>query len=136
MLLLIVFFALTLKLVLQMVSTVPAISNLAFGFRPIVIAYLHLVLLVIVSLFLLAIMYGTGLLKATIKSKIPLLVFTGGAILNEIVLAIQGVAALSYTVIPHVNGILFCIALILWISIFLFILAQFSTSKIDTNHPL
>ena len=117
-----------------MASTVPSISKLAFGFRPIVIAYLHLVLLVIVSLFLLAFMYGMGFLKETVKSKIPLLVFAGGAILNEIVLAIQGVAALSYIVIPHVNGLLFCISVILFISIFFLMLAQFSTPKIDANH--
>jgi hypothetical protein len=135
-LLLVVFFALTLKFLLQLVSTAPAISKLAFGFRPIVIAYLHLVLLVIVSVFLLTLMYGTGLIRQTIKSKIPLLVFAGGAVLNELVLTVQGVAALSYNIIPHVNGILFGIALILWIGVLLLTLAQFRSSKIDANHPL
>ena len=45
--------ALSLKILLQLGSTIPALSQLAFGFRPIVIAYLHLVLLAIISLFLL-----------------------------------------------------------------------------------
>lgn len=46
--------ALMLKIVLQAGSTIPSISKLAFGFRPIVIAYLHLVLLAFTLLFLLA----------------------------------------------------------------------------------
>ena len=46
-------FALSIKLLLQLGSTVPIISQLAFGFRPIVIAYLHLILLGIITLFLL-----------------------------------------------------------------------------------
>ena len=121
--------ALTLKLFLQLSSTIPAISQLAFGFRPIVIAYLHLVLLLIISLFLLTFMYGTGLLNQTRKSTVPLFVFATGIILNEIILSIQGIAGLSYSVIPYVNEILFVIALILWIGAFLLFLAQFRTSE-------
>src|SRR6185503_118841 len=132
---LVVFLALTLKLVLQLGSTFPSISKLAFGFRPIVIAYLHLVLLLIVSVFLLTLMYGTSLFKDVKKSKIPLLIFASAAVLNEVMLAIQGIAALSYKVIPNVNEILFGIALILWISVFFLALAQFRTSTIDANHP-
>jgi len=121
--------ALTFKLLLQLGSIVPAISQLAFGFRPIVIAYLHLVLLLIVSVFLLTFMYGTGLLNQSRNSRVPLLIFATGVILNETVLAIQGIAAISYTVIPYVNEILFAIALILWSSSFLLMLAQIRPSN-------
>ena len=41
--------ALSVKLLLQLVSTIPSLSNLAFGFRPIVIGYLHLVLLGVIG---------------------------------------------------------------------------------------
>ena len=51
--LLFVGFALSAKFLLQLGSTIPALSQLGFGFRPIVIAYLHLVLLAVISLFLL-----------------------------------------------------------------------------------
>jgi hypothetical protein len=43
--------AISIKLLLQLGSAIPSISKLAFGFRPIVIAYLHLVLLAIISFF-------------------------------------------------------------------------------------
>ncbi len=126
---LVVALALTFKLLLQLGSTVPAISILAFGFRPIVIAYLHLVLLLIVSVFLLTFMYGTSLLNQNRNSRVPLKVFVAGVILNETVLTIQGIAGFSYTVIPYVNEMLFAIAFVLWGSSFFLLLAQFRASN-------
>src|SRR5690606_5255512 len=41
-----------LKFMLQAASVIPVLSRLVYGYRPIVIAYLHLVLLMIVSLFI------------------------------------------------------------------------------------
>ncbi|MBC8882594.1 hypothetical protein H9X57_01800 [Flavobacterium piscinae] len=61
-------FCVTLKLVLQFGSVFPAISKLAFGFRSIVIAYLHLVLLAIISGFLLAYLYTNDLVYRTSKT--------------------------------------------------------------------
>ena len=112
-LLILVSLSLTLKLFLQLASTIPYVSKLAFSFRPIVIAYLHLVLLLIISVFLLSFLYGTGLLKQTRATRVALIVFVTGVILNEVVLATQGIAAFSYTIIPGVNQVLFGIALIL-----------------------
>jgi len=110
---LIIALALTVKLFLQLGSTLPVISKLAFGFRPIVIAYLHLVLLLIVSVFLLTLMYGTELIRSNKLSRVALLAFISAVILNEVVLAVQGIWAFSYTVIPYANEMLFAIALVL-----------------------
>lgn len=108
---LIVAAAMTIKLFLQLGSTIPAVSKLAFGFRPIVIAYLHLVLLLIVTIFLLTFLYEKA--KLPRAARVPLIGFTIGVILNEIVLAVQGIASFSYTVIPKVNEALFVVALVL-----------------------
>jgi hypothetical protein len=78
-------------------STIPALSQLAFGFRPIVIAYLHLVLLAIISLFLFFI-YANHLIHFNKQIKIGIIIFSIGVLLNEIILAIQGIASFSYTV--------------------------------------
>lgn len=48
----VVFFAFALKLFLQLISAHPAVAALAYNVRPFVIAYLHLVLLGVISLFL------------------------------------------------------------------------------------
>ncbi len=111
--LLFVGFALSLKFLLQLGSTIPAISKLAFGFRPIVIAYLHLVLLAIISLFLLFYIYANRLKHFNKPVKIGLIVFSIGVLLNEIILAVQGIASFSYTIIPFANEMLFGAAIIL-----------------------
>jgi hypothetical protein len=128
---LVVALALTIKLILQLGSTVPAISDLAYSFRPIVIAYLHLVLLLIISVFLLTFMYGTGLLRQHKPTRIALRMFVVGVILNETVLAVQGVWSFSYTVIPYANEALFGIALLMLISAMLLAAFQLSPAKSD-----
>lgn len=127
-------FALSIKLLLQLGSTVPLLSELAFGFRPIVIAYLHLVLLAIITLFVLFYIYSNHLIIINKNIKYGILVFSIGVLLNEIVLAIQGLASFSYIPIPYVNYILFGIAIILLIGIGT--IAHFSIKKIKNNPPL
>lgn len=132
--LLFVSLALSIKLVLQLGSTIPVLSDLAFGFRPIVIAYLHLVLLAVITLFLLFYIYASHLIFISKRIKIGLLLFTFGVLLNEIVLAVQGVASFSYTMIPYVNELLFAVALILLFGIGF--TAYYSIKKVKNNPPL
>lgn len=132
--LLFVGFALSIKLVLQLGSTIPFISQLAFGFRPIVVAYLHLVLLAVISLFLLFYIYANHIFIMTKNIKFGLLLFSIGVLLNEIVLAVQGFASFSYTIIPYVNMMLFAAAIILLLGIGF--TAYFSIKKVKNNPPL
>lgn len=106
-------FATTIKFLLQLGSVIPDISRLAFGFRPIVIAYLHLVLLAMISLFLLFYMFEMKLFKSNRLVKSGIIVFSVGVFLNEIVLALQGIGSFSYTPIPFSNEILFGISVIM-----------------------
>lgn len=132
--LLFVSFALSVKLLLQLGSTVPIISQLAFGFRPIVIAYLHLILLGIITLFLLFYIYANHLILISKNIKYGVFLFTIGVLFNEIVLAVQGIAAFSYTIVPFVNEILFGVAILLFIGII--ITSYFSIKKVKNNPPL
>lgn len=106
-------FALSVKFLLQLGSTIPEISKLAFGFRPIVIAYLHLVLLAIISLFLLFYIYANNFIFMNKKIKVGIIIFSIGVLLNEVILAIQGIASFSYTIVPLANELLFLVAIIL-----------------------
>ncbi len=110
-------FCVTLKLLLQLGSVFPAVSKLAFGFRPIVIAYLHLVLLAIISGFLLAYLYTNELVHRSTKTMVFLVIFVFGIFLNELLLALQGIFSLEYLLIPYANEMLFIVALILLIGI-------------------
>ncbi|MBL7837793.1 MAG: hypothetical protein JNM67_09765, partial [Bacteroidetes bacterium] len=86
---------------------------LAFGFRPIVIAYLHLILLAIISMFLL-VYYKSFLVPSPSKrSWLALMLFALGVYLNEIGLTVQGIASFSYTVVPFMNEMLFGFTLII-----------------------
>ncbi len=118
--------AFLIKLMLQLGSTVPVVSNLAFGFRPVVIAYLHLVLLAVISVFLIGFLRFSNLIQRNKTSDIGVILFMIGVFLNEFVLAIQGVAAFSYLPVPFINTVLFCIALLILFSIILIVKAQLS----------
>lgn len=116
--------ALTLKLLLQAGSTIPEISKLAFGFRPIVIAYLHLVLLAITSVFLITYVLINNLIAKSRITLIGVVVFAVAVFFNEVVLAFQGIGSLQYIVIPGANLILLLIAITIFISLCLIILGQ------------
>lgn len=105
--------AFSIKLLLQSGSVHPALSQLSYGFRPIIIGYLHLVLLAVTSLFLMGYIVSFQLVKITKSFKTGMFIFVAGIIINELLLMVQGVAALSYTIIPNINIFLLIAAIVL-----------------------
>lgn len=78
------------KLVLQALSVVPALGQLAFGHRSVIIAYLHLVLLGFVTLLLLGFFVTRNLVTLHPKSvSTAMVIFVSGVLLNELVLLLQ-----------------------------------------------
>ena len=106
--------ALTVKLILQLGSTIPSLSTLAYGYRPIVIAYLHLILLGVFTLFLLGYIMNEKNLPLNRKFILGIIVFASGILFNELLLLIQGVAAISYVPVPFINELLLAAAAILF----------------------
>ncbi|HMR91844.1 MAG TPA: hypothetical protein PKC69_06005 [Chitinophagaceae bacterium] len=104
---------LTIKFILQAISVIPSLSQLVFGIRPIVIAYLHLVLLAVYSQYLLGFMFAQKLLQPTAAAKAAALGFLAAVVLNETLLGIQGFAAFAYVPIPYINEMLFAVAALL-----------------------
>ena len=120
--------ALSIKLLLQLLSTIPSLSQLAFGFRPVVIGYLHLMLLGVISLFLLGYIFTNQLIKIGYYTKIGSIVFIIGIIINQTLLLIQGVSAMNYIGIPLINESLFITAIIMFIGLL------FINIDSDLNH--
>lgn len=116
-LLLLAALATTIKILLQLGSTIPSLSQLAFGFRPIVIGYLHLVLLGMFSIFLIA--YTISLQQLPVNTTLTngIRWFVAGVIINECALMLQGTAALSYQSIPYINESLLLTACLLFAGI-------------------
>ena len=111
--------AFTIKLLLQLGSTHPALSQLAFGFRPIVIGYLHLVLLGVITIFILGYIISVKLVDPGKFFQHGVWIFVSGIIINEILLMVQGVTGLSYTIVPFINEALFAAAVILFCGLFI-----------------
>jgi len=109
--------ALTIKLCLQAGSVIPSLSKLAFGFRPIVIGYLHLVLLGIFTLFIIGYVLAANYISVNRATATGLTLFVVGIIFNEALLMVQGIADLSYRGIPFIEFLLLLAALILFTGI-------------------
>ncbi|HNF29876.1 MAG TPA: hypothetical protein PLY81_06315 [Chitinophagaceae bacterium] len=123
-------FALTIKFTLQTISVIPSLSQMVYGFRPIIIAYIHLVLLGVFSLFILGYLFQKQIFSPSASLKFATLLFLIGVILNELVLAIQGFAALTYTPVPFINEMLFAVAVILLSSSIMLFAFQKKNNKI------
>lgn len=116
--------AMTLKFTLQAVSVIPSLSQYVYGFRSIVIAYLHLVSLGIYSLLILGYTFYKDYLRITPLARMGVLGFFTGAFLNELFLGIQGATSLTYTPIPYINYFLLFAALVLFTSACILVISQ------------
>lgn len=116
--------AATIKFILQGLSVIPSLSQLSYSFRPIVIGYLHLVLLAVISLFIIGYSYIAGFLQANRLAITSTTIFVAGVILNELLLMAQGVSGLARTPIHHVPLLLAVTAGALFIGIVGLLLSQ------------
>lgn len=106
--------SLCIKFLLQALSVFPALSKYAFAYRPVVIGYLHLVLLGFVSFFLFGWLISNDLIPAA-RKKLPasIWLFITGFVLTEGTLMAQGFTAMFFVAIPHTNEMLLVAALFL-----------------------
>ena len=125
--------ALSIKLFLQLASTIPFLSNFAFGFRPIVIGYLHLVLLGVITLFIIGYSRLKELLIVNKISNAGVFLFIIGIILNEFFLMFQGVSYMNYINIANINVWLLAAALLMFIGIILLNTGQWKNKKVKVN---
>jgi hypothetical protein len=117
--------SMSIKLILQLTSTYMPLNQLVFGFRPIVIGYLHLVFLAIISIFILGYILSE---KLFIINKIIIFgawVFVSGIFINEFLLMIQGVFALTSVSVPYINVLLFAAAIIMFAGVLIIGIKQY-----------
>lgn len=117
--------SMSIKLILQLGSTYMPLNQLVFGFRPIVIGYLHLVFLAIVSIFILGYILSERLfiLNKTITMGVGIFVF--GIFINELLLMIQGGGALLGVSVPYMNGLLLVAAIIMFAGVLIIGVRQY-----------
>jgi len=110
-------FAFFVKIVLQLGSTIPEVNQFAFGFRNVVIAYLHLVLLMCIATFLINQILATNFFTITKPLLLGVKLLLLGIFLNEFMLGLMGVFSIAYIAVPFANHFLLYISLLMMISI-------------------
>ena len=111
-------FAFAVKIALQLGSTIPALNQFAFGFRNVVIAYLHLVLLMCIATFLINQILATHYFTITNKLLMGFKLLLLGIFLNELILGLMGVFSIKYISIPFANEMLLGVSVLMFASIF------------------
>ncbi|MEO6405460.1 MAG: hypothetical protein ABIY51_03055 [Ferruginibacter sp.] len=122
--------AFTIKLLLQSGSIHPALSQLSYSFRPIIIGYLHLVLLAVTSIFIIAYIVSFNLIPVTKLLLSGIAIFVTGIIINELLLMLQGITSITYNNIPAINIFLLIAAMIMFTGIALMLISR--TKKLNS----
>lgn len=113
------------KTLLQGLTVVPAAGHFAFGFRPVIIAYLHLVMLVFASLFLVGYFLREKLLNSRpVLWKYGSILFTSGVILNEIFLLWDALPALRLPFLHLLALLLLATACLMALGLLCMLLSQ------------
>lgn len=123
--------AYTLKVLLQLGSAIPELSNIAFGFRPVVVAYLHLVFLGVISLFILGYAMGWVLSSISKLAERGIILFVIGIVLSETALVVQGLFAIGYHMVPYINEIIFAITVLMFLGVLLFNMGIHQKKKLE-----
>ena len=128
------FLAFSIKLVLQALSAIPALGNFAFGYRPLVIAYLHLVVLGCITFALLAFFLANGLTAATPSGvRLGLTTFVSGVIANELILFGQSLLAFFAKGWPSSAWLLLGAAILMSGGLAFFIYATYFSVKVNRS---
>ncbi|WP_308993162.1 hypothetical protein QLS71_008455 [Mariniflexile litorale] len=111
-----------LKIVLQSISLIPEVSNLAYQHRNFVIGFIHLTMLGVVSGFLFGFLLQSTLIKYTKTLGFGSYTFILGVILTELILFIQGILFyFGKGLLPNYYFILFLCSILLPLGIGCFI---------------
>ena len=127
--------ALSIKLLLQAGSTIPSLSKIAFGFRPVVIGYLHLVLLGVITLFILGYSKINHFISTNRIGNAGVVIFISGIILNELLLMVQGISYMNYVALRYINELLLGAAICLFTGV-LFLILGLNKPGISTRNDL
>jgi hypothetical protein len=123
--------AFVIKIILQALSAIPAVGEYAFGARPVIIGYLHLVLLGFISFFLLGLFISEKFLQpAGPVARFSFSVFVLGVLANEVFLMMQGVYALLGSGWSHAAFYLFGAAIAIFTGLILLLAQQVDLQKL------
>lgn len=113
------------KLLLQFLSVFPVLNQFVFGHRPVIIGYLHLVMLGFITFFVFAYAASRGLMRMhSTLAKSAVWIFVGGVLLNETGLMLQGFVGILETPMKWIPVVLFTASLIMFSGLLLLAISQ------------
>ena len=119
-----------LKIVLQSLSLIPEISNMAYQQRNFVIGFIHLAMLGVVSGFLFAFLFQNKMIIYTKMVVFGVYTFVLGFVLTEVILFVQGCFFyFGKGFLPNYYLLLFICSILLPLGIGCFIFSILNTSK-------
>ena len=109
-------------------TVIPSLGNAVFGYRPIIIGFLHLVFLGFVSFYILS-SYMESHMFTHKLSKPALILFAIAIILNETVLLVQGIGLLFSTTSHIYAWLLWAVAILLFTGAVLILAARLQSRR-------
>lgn len=121
--------AFILKITLMMLSVIPYLSHFAFGYRPVVIGYLHLSFVGVTSLFIFGyINEFIHRFKGRVRTS-GAVIFVIGFIAQELILMFQGLEAMNVEPVRSANILLFYSAVLMVVGLVWITYGVIRTSK-------
>ncbi len=129
-------FAFILKVILQMLSILPFLSDFAFGFRPVIIGYLHLSFVGIISLFIFGYINEFIHRFSGKVSGIGMILFVIGFVVQEIILMMQGLEAMNVEPVKFASIALFYCAVLMAAGLIWTTIGITRTPQNELVHPV
>ena len=129
--------AFIIKISLQMGTIVPALGNAVFGFRPIIIGFLHLVFLGLVSFYIFSNFLSSGVFHAEKKISTTAIIFFAVAIIfNEAILLVDGIGLMFYITNPIYSWLLWVASIFLFTGTILILAARLNKISKNQKPPI
>lgn len=118
------------KMILQMGTIIPELGNAVFGYRPIIIGFLHLVFLGLVTFYILSAYLDSEFFSVKKRITMVAIIFFSTAIfINETILLVNGIGLLFYYTNYIYYWLLWGAALLLFTGALLILLARLRSTN-------
>lgn len=123
------------KMLLQIGTIIPSLANAVFGYRPIIIGFIHLVFLGFVTFYILSNFLNDKVFDLERKTAKTAIVFFSFAIItNETILLVDGIGLMFYTTSPVYPWLLWVAAIFLFVGASLILAARIA--RINTAQSI
>lgn len=107
-------FSFVIKTVLQTGTIIPELGHAVFGYRPIIIGFLHLVFLGLVTFYILSVLIESKHISIKPPSRNAVIYFSAAIIINELILLVNGMGLLFKITHPIYGWLLWIASILLF----------------------